>query len=126
MSEPSPALQQDVAPSTCVEGEPFALQVLDRSMEPEFAPGCVVIIDPTGRLTEGAFVLVELPDQFAIRRLRFEGQMTILEPLNADFPVITRPCAPEAGGRGQAGSEGVIGVVVQRAGRRRREHKRYG
>ena len=34
-------------PSTCVEGEPFALRVLDDSMQPEFRRGCVIVIDPT-------------------------------------------------------------------------------
>ena len=34
---------------SCSENEPYALQVIDDSMEPEFAKGCVIVIDPTGK-----------------------------------------------------------------------------
>ena len=54
------SIPQDSArlePATCVEAEPFALQVLDESMQPEFRKGCVILVDPTGRVQDGCYVL---------------------------------------------------------------------
>ena len=100
---------------TCVEAEPFALQVLDDSMEPEFARGCVVIIDPTGVASDGAFVVVELGGGLVLRQLsRGDAEMRLL--------ALNRRYSSELL---SAGIAAIKGVVVQRAGRRRREHKRY-
>jgi len=112
-------------PSTCVDAEPFALRVLDDSMEPEFRKGCVILIDPTGLARDGAYVLARQveptdtdaadTDGYVFRQLRqFDSQWT-LEPLNQRFESV--PTAPDL-------SE-VVGVIVQRAGTRRRYHKRY-
>ena len=84
-------------------------------MEPEFARGCVVLIDPAGQVRDGVFVLAELPDAFVLRRLRLDGNEVWLDALHPAYP-------PE---RCDAGLGSVVGVVSQRAGRRRREHKRY-
>lgn len=100
---------------TCIEAEPFALRVEDDSMAPEFFPGCVIIVDPTGRATDGAFVLAEHEGGYVFRRLSIDGAEIELEPLNADYPVIRPP----------TGLAAVRGVIVQRAGTRRRHHKRY-
>ncbi len=100
---------------TCVEAEPFALQVLDDSMEPEFARGCVVLIDPTGVASDGAFVVVELGAGLVLRQLsRDDGEMRLL--------ALNRRYSSELL---SAGIAAIKGVVVQRAGRRRCEHKRY-
>ena len=34
--------------SECGSSEPYALQVTDNSMEPEFPMNCIVIVDPSG------------------------------------------------------------------------------
>ena len=34
--------------SECGSSEPYALQVTDNSMEPEFPKDCIVIVDPSG------------------------------------------------------------------------------
>ncbi|MBX2838720.1 MAG: S24 family peptidase [Gammaproteobacteria bacterium] len=121
-------------PSTCVEAETFALQVLDDSMEPEFRKGCIVIVDPTGRATDGSFVLAkkqtssesngsttaqdesELVGTFMLRQLRkdsdFQWQLC---PLNSEYS-----CAATS-----ADFSDIVGVITQRAGTRRRYHKRY-
>ncbi|OED34865.1 hypothetical protein AB833_31745 [Chromatiales bacterium (ex Bugula neritina AB1)] len=119
-------------PATCTEAEPFALRVLDDSMLPEFKPGCIIVIDPTGRATDGSFVLAELPqvslqqteqntpeqqvDGFTFRQLRqlADGQWQ-LRSLNGNRqePAIN------------ISLNDIIGVVVQRAGTRRSYHKRY-
>jgi len=38
----------------CADHEPYALRVLGDSMEPEFADGCIVIVDPAGDAKSGA------------------------------------------------------------------------
>lgn len=111
-------------PSTCTDAEPFALRVLDDSMEPEFRKGCIIVIDPTGLARDGAYVLARLTDGneddddtdgFVFRQLRrFDTQWT-LEPLNTQYESLTTAVDLSE----------IVGVVVQRAGTRRRYHKRY-
>ena len=103
-------------PTTCIEAEPFALRVIDDSMEPEFAPGCIIIIDPTGVAKDGAFVLAEIDGEYIFRKLRRTEGGDRLVALHGGYPE-----AVLAGGLAS-----VRGVVVQRAGARRRDHKRYG
>lgn len=102
-------------PSTCVDAEPFALRVTDDSMEPEFRSGCVVVVDPTGSVEDGAYVIAEAGAELTFRKLRIEGDRVWLEALRGGYPPL----------RLDEGIASVKGVVVQRAGTRRREHKRY-
>lgn len=102
-------------PRTCIEAEPYALRVTDDSMSPEFQEGCLIIVDPTGVARDGAFVLAELENGYLLRRLRFSGGITRLEPLNPDYAAVEL----------NDGLSSIRGVVVQRAGTRRRYHKRY-
>ena len=116
MSDPTTPPPADAAPpTTCIEAEPFALRVVDDSMEPEFAAGCVIIIDPTGVARDGAFVLAEVDSGYIFRMLRRTDAGDRLVALNGDYPPVTLA----------AGLASVRGVVVQRAGARRRYHKRY-
>lgn len=101
--------------STCVDAEPFALQVTDESMEPEFRRGCIVVIDPSGVVKDGAYVLAEHAGEFIFRRLRIEAQRVWLDALSGDYPSV----------EADSGVAAVKGVVVQRAGKRRAYHKRY-
>ncbi len=103
-------------PSTCIEAEPFALRVTDDSMAPEFHEGCVIIIDPTGHACDGAFVLAEHDGGYLFRQLSINGDTIRLKALNANYPALE----PEAG------LAAIKGVIVQRAGARRKHHKRYG
>ena len=120
-------------PTTCIEAEPFALRVIDDSMVPEFAPGCVIIIDPTGLATDGAFVLAEIEGEYIFRQLRRTEGGYRLVALNDSYPEIPLAGASAIphgaiAGRPRRPSPpaSVRGVVVQRAGARRRYHKRYG
>ena len=108
-------------PTTCIEAEPFALRVIDDSMAPEFAPGCVIIIDPTGLATDGAFVLAEIEGEYIFRQLRRTEGGYRLVALNDSYPAIPLAGRP----RQPSPLASVRGVVVQRAGARRRYHKRY-
>jgi len=123
MIEDSPHIET----GTCVEAETFVLQVLDDSMEPEFRKGCMIVIDPTGRATNGCYVLARRPvskassgesvDDYLFRQLRgSESTGWTLHILNPEYGAV----------EGLAVSmSDVVGVIVQRAGIRRRYHKHY-
>ena len=115
MDSPTPPTAGAAPPTTCIEAEPFALRVIDDSMEPEFTAGCIIIIDPTGVAKDGAFVLAEIEGEYIFRELRRTDGGDRLVALNDDYPSVTLA----------AGLASVRGVVVQRAGARRRYHKRY-
>jgi len=121
-------------PSTCTEAETFALQVLDNSMEPEFRDRCIIVVDPTGHATHGSYVLAkqlpsnetghagyssdpdDLLESFLFRQLRRnEGNEWVLHALNESYPELAT----------SQDLSGIVGVIVQRAGTRRRYHKRY-
>ncbi len=102
-------------PSACSDAAPFALRVTDDSMEPEFRRNCIVIIDPTGHARDGAYVLAEVEGETIFRQLRLNGDRVSLEALKKTYPTLAL----------DAGITAIKGVVVQRAGARRRYHKRY-
>jgi len=101
--------------SGCSELEPYALRVLGDSMEPEFADGSVVIIDPGAVPRDGSFVVVEYAGDVFFRQLVIDGERRFLRPLNAKYGSfeLLPPFA-------------IRGGVVQRAGRRRSQRKHYG
>ena len=100
--------------SGCASTEPFALRVLGDSMEPEFKDGCIIIIDPSGVVENGAFVVAEIDGGPVFRQLIVQGEERLLKPLNPGYDTepLPRQCR-------------IIGVVSQRAGTRRKEHKHY-
>ena len=102
-------------PSTCTEAETFALMVRDDSMEPEFAKGCIIIVDPTGRATDGAYVVAEIDETLTFRRLSRRGDSFVLMSLNPRYPEVSIESLTAV----------IRGVVTQRAGKRRRYHKHY-
>jgi len=99
---------------SCGGSELFALQVLGDSMVPEFADGCVIVVDPAGVIENGAYVVAQQQDEFVFRQLAIEQGRYFLRPLNPQHPSYEID-----------GPEAIHGVVVQRAGRRRSEHKSY-
>lgn len=113
-------IEQDLGNSmgdggSCSESEPFALQVIDDSMEPEFATGCIVIIDPTGVVKDGAFVFAkDLNDEYIFRQLRIIDEQYYLAPLNDVYETLKIP-----------GIENIEGIITQRAGKKRTYHKWY-
>lgn len=111
-------------PATCASSALVALQVLDCSMAPELDITHIVVIDRTGRLSEGSLVLVEINEHLLIRRWQsldnglgngLGNEKIQLVPLNRLWNTIT--CAKA--------DVQVKGVVVQRSGRRRKDRKRY-
>jgi len=102
--------------ATCATSALVALQVLDSSMAPELSLGNVVVIDRTGRLTDGALVLVEAGEHLLIRQWQpMDKDCVKLVALNPLWNSI----------RFSKAEIQVKGVVVQRNGRRRSERKRY-
>ncbi len=101
--------------SACSDAAPFALRVTDDSMEPEFRRNCIVIIDPTGHARDGAYVLAQVDGEYIFRQLHMDGQRAWLEALKESYPPLALA----------GGITAIKGVVTQRAGSRRRYHKRY-
>ena len=100
---------------SCSASEPFALRVIGDDMAPEFRDGQIIVVDPGGRLVSGCFVVARVGGEAIFRQLRIEGSNYRLLAL--------REGVAEIGF--DAGADSIVGVVSQRAGRRRSEHKRY-
>ncbi len=108
---PIAAAAPDEAASPCesVE-EAFALMVYGNSMQPEFAQGDVIIVEPEGEPHDGSYVVARVGNEWALRQLReHRGQWWLhaLAGSEADVPL--------------AAWSDLRGVVIQKrvAGRRR-------
>lgn len=101
----------------CGSSEPFALQVTDNSMEPEFKRGCIIVIDPAGVIEHDCYVLAVVENGYIFRQLVKEGERYFLQPLHEDYQHERREIALEA----------IQGVIVQQAGTtgKRADRKRY-
>ncbi len=98
----------------CAASEPFALRVLGDSMLPEFAEGAVIIIDPAGTIRDGSYVMAEYENEYIFRQLRIVDDKYYLQPLNDLYDTVEIN-----------GQDVIQGVITQKAGRRRSEHKHY-
>ncbi len=98
----------------CAGSEPFALRVLGDSMEPEFEDGCVIVIEADGVVKNGAYVLAVVNDEYIFRQLVIDEGRYFLKPLNPAYETVE-----------VQGLEAIKGVVVQKAGTRRRHRKHY-
>ncbi len=100
--------------SNCSASEPFALRVIGDDMAPEFVDGHIIVIDPGGKLKTGCYVVARQDGAMIFRQLIIDGAQYRLSATRADLPEIKL-------GR----IEDIVGVVSQRSGKRRSEHKRY-
>lgn len=100
----------DPAIDACSGAESFALMVLGDSMEPEFEEGEIIIIEPEGLATDGAYVLAFHDTEWIFRQLVQIGDSWQLRALKPGYPTIDIPDLST-----------VRGVVIQKArpGRRR-------
>ncbi len=99
----------------CSASEPYALRVLGDMMEPEFKDGCIIIVDPEGLVKDGCYVVAKHEDEYYFRQLRIEGDRYFLKCVNEGYDeVIEIP-----------GLDAIEGVISQRAGTRRKDHKHY-
>ncbi len=100
---------------SCAAGEPFALQVLGDHMEPEFEHGVIIVVDPEGLVENGSYVVAVIDEEYTFRQLVWdEDKRYFLKPLNERYDTVEVP-----------GLQVVKGVVVQKAGRRRKDRKHY-
>ncbi len=107
-------IQFDADLSSCGVSEPFALRVIGDDMLPEFKDGHIIVIDPGGRVKNGCYVVANPNDEFIFRQLFIENDRYILRASQPGFEEIELN-----------GIQEIVGVVSQRSGRRRSEHKRY-
>jgi DNA polymerase V len=99
----------------CSASEPFALRVIGDEMLPEFHDGHIIIVDPGGRVVSGCYVIARHRGEMIFRQLIAEQGGWLLHALDvqiADFPL-------------ENGLADIVGVISQRSGKRRSEHKRY-
>lgn len=101
----------------CSSSEPFALQVTDNSMEPEFKRGCIIIIDPAGVIEHGCYVMAEVENGYIFRQLVIEHSRYYIQPLHDDYMHEKREIVFDA----------IKGVIVQQAAPngRRQDRKKY-
>jgi phage repressor protein C with HTH and peptisase S24 domain len=104
--------QPDNSLSSCSGSEPFALQVLGDSMEPEFPDKCIVIIEPNDSCSSGAYVFAEVEGSRWFRKYVKDDRGERLVAENSDYPEI-----PLEGMEWQ-----VHGIIVQRNIRRQVKH----
>ena len=102
----------------CGASEPFALQVLGSEMLPEFQSGNIIVIDPGGTVKNECYVVAAIGDnndEYIFRQLFIDGEDYILKAIEHGHPEIIL----------KNGLDGLVGVVSQKSGKRRTEHKRY-
>ena len=110
--------------SSCANSEPFALQVLGDSMEPEFPDGCIVTIEPYRSAEHGMYLMVMVEGVRWFRQYLNDVQGERLVALNGLYPEIPL----------QDLDWKVEGLIVQRTLRRDRagetgrdvKHYKYG
>ena len=80
--------QTDEQLSSCASLEPFALQVLGDSMEPEFPDKCIVIIEPAKGALSGMYVMALVEGVRWFRQYLNDDQGERLIALNDLYPEI--------------------------------------
>ena len=110
-----PPSLQPLEDTGCGAHEPYTLRVLGDSMEPEFPDGVVIVIDPSGAIESGSYVIAESKSQeYIFRQLLIQNKRYFLNPLNTGYPTIEIE-----------GLHVIKGVIIQKAGTRRSHRKHY-
>ena len=100
--------------SNCADHAPFALQVLGDSMEPEFSEGMIVIVEPGSNVSSGCYVVAQHEGEYLLRQFVLADARCLLKPLNVSYPTLALESM-----------QAIRGRVIQRAGKRRKDHKSY-
>lgn len=111
MKEPEP----DMALSACSSHEPFALQVLGDSMEPEFPDGCIIVLEPSDQCAPGMYIMALVEGVRWFRQYLKDEQgerLVALNDLYPDIPLEGLEWQPEA-------------ICMQRNIKRSIKHYRY-
>jgi SOS-response transcriptional repressor LexA len=109
---------------SCSNSEPFALQVIGDSMEPEFPDGSIVVIEPADWCQDGMFIMALVEGVRWFRQYRKDELGEALVALNDIYPTI------DLNGLDWK----VEGIIMQRnlrrhqtaSGRREVKHYKYG
>ena len=104
MSHPESRMAPTKDMGGCSSTEPFALQVIDDSMEPEFRKDVIIVIDAQGHVQSGSFVIAEIESGYIFRRLFIEDGKYILRALKEGYEEIEL-----------SGLEQIRGVITQQA-----------
>ncbi len=95
-------------------GEPFALRVIGDLMAPEFNDGCIIIIDPSGIVRDGSYVLARQGEEYIFRQLEFGEGVYYLKTLQDGHEVVELLDLTT-----------LQGVIIQQGARRRADRKHY-
>jgi SOS-response transcriptional repressor LexA len=95
-------------------GEPFALRVIGDTMAPEFVDGAIIVIDPSGVVKDGSYVLARHNDEYIFRQLIFGEGVYYLKTLAEGHEPIEIPDLVA-----------VEGVIIQQGARRKADRKHY-
>ena len=106
--------QEHAEIKSCADAEPYALRVIGDSMEPEFLDGHILIVDPAMPPQHGTYVIIDYQGETTFRQFIVENGRKYLKALNSAYPAVEL-----------VENYSVRGVVVQRASRRRKDHKHY-
>ena len=101
--------------SSCSSKEPFALQVLGDSMEPEFPDQCMIIIEPADWCQSGMYVMVMVEGVRWFRQYIKDDageRLVALNDLYPDIPLQDLEWKPE-------------GIIMQRNIKRKVKHYKY-
>ncbi|MFP5417602.1 MAG: S24 family peptidase [Gammaproteobacteria bacterium] len=101
--------------SNCASAEPYALMVLGDSMMPEFEQGEIIVVEPSGLVRDGSYVVAYVNDEYIFRQIVKHEEGWMLKPLNPlyeNIPVADLDVA-----------KGVV-IMKKRPGRRK-EQKSY-
>lgn len=100
----------------CAESEPFALQVIGKSMEPEFPEGCIIVSEPNAVLIDGCYVIAKHQGEYYFRQLNIDAKTDklTLTALQAGEPVLELESRDDIRAR-----------VVQKTMGRRKTRKSY-
>lgn len=100
----------------CSSKEPFALQVLGDSMEPEFPDQCIIVIEPSDRCLDGMYIMAMIEGTRWFRQYRNDEQgerLTAVNDTYPDIPLKDLNWKPE-------------GIIMQRNIKREVKHYKYG
>lgn len=86
MSEITPRktipIQEANEASNCSSAEPYALLVLGDSMMPEFEEGEIIVVEPSGLVKDGSYVVAFVNEEYIFRQLVKRDDGWMLKPLN--------------------------------------------
>ena len=72
--------------SNCASAEPYALMVLGDSMLPEFEEGEIIVVEPSGLVKNGSYVVAFVNEEYTFRQVVQHEDGWMLKPLNPIYP----------------------------------------